>query len=42
MKNFQNLIGFIILSVAIIVAAIIIKTGLVELGTQVWHGFNML
>ena len=42
MKNFQKLIGFIILSVAIIAAAIIIKTGLVELSTAVLNGFNML
>lgn len=42
MKNFQNLIGFIILSVAIIASAVIIKTGLEELGAAVLDGFNML
>ena len=38
MKNYQNLIGFIILSLSIIAAAIILKGTLIEVADIIYQG----
>lgn len=38
MKNYQNLIGFILLSLAIIASALIIKYAVIEMADIIYQG----